>query len=374
MKTINIPTMGSNDTDFTNFFNIANDVMQDPINYYCFNFSNCLNLSHLGMLLIGGLARYIGEMKVTPIQLAAKNIKNIGVTFDTNSMSPSLMNSLIKNNFLKHFKETTINRFQKSPVTNYLKDKNTLNESILIEYIKKTLPSKIPKYVINNIIKKIINNLSNEIDNSYPYEQGDYIGYLEHKNTLDETTLTEYLESGWLSKNRLKLSPQLKSEIISRIVEIFMNSYGHGVSNQVHHNLGVYSCGEYDSKLKQLHLSVLDFGIGIAKNVMTTHLDITDQVDALNWALQQGNSTNTDSINTDIPRGLGFELLRKFVMANEGKLRIYSNSVQACTTSNGVFETQESKFSFPGTLVSITINCDDKYYILTNETTHTAYF
>ena len=46
-----------------------------------------------------------------------------------------------------------------------------------------------------------------------------------------------------------------------------MNAYGHGTSIQPIEKLGVYSCGQYDKKEKKINLSVLDFGLGIVKNV-----------------------------------------------------------------------------------------------------------
>lgn len=311
METIKIPNIRSDDAGFEVGFKIAKKIIENPINYYSFDFTNCSKLSHNGVVLLGGLARYVANQKTTKVDLFKKNLSNFGTNFQVETMSALLSENLINNNFLSYFKE--INNFKPH------------------------------------------------------YEKGEYIGYREHNNILNENFLTEYLENGWLSNDKLILSQALKAEIISRIIEIFMNAYGHGVSRQVNDQLGIYSCGEYDKKLKKLHISVLDFGVGIVNNVMTNRPDITNELEAIDWALKLGNSTNTDSINSSIPRGLGFELLREFVTVNKGELRIYSNSVKACTTSSGSYKISDNEFNFPGTLVSITINCDNRKYMFASE-------
>lgn len=311
MEIIRIPNIRSDDAGFEIGFKIAKKIIENPINYYSFDFTNCSKLSHNGIVLLGGLARYVESQRSTKANLFKKKLSIFGTNFQVETMSAILSENLINNNFLSHFKEQ--DKFRPH------------------------------------------------------YKKGEYIGYREHKNILNENFLTEYLKNEWLSNDKLILSKELKSEIISRIIEIFMNAYGHGISRQENEQLGIYSCGEYDKKLKKLHISVLDFGVGIVNNVMTGCPNISTEVEAMDWALKLGNSTNTDSINSLTPRGLGFELLREFVTVNKGELRIYSNSVKACTTPSGSYKISDNVFNFPGTLVSITINCDNRKYMFSTE-------
>ncbi|WP_219843867.1 hypothetical protein [Aliivibrio sifiae] len=224
---------------------------------------------------------------------------------------------------------------------------------------------------MNDLIREklIENNFLSHFsqENFSGYAKGDYIGYREHTTLLDEDNIAEHLNEQWLSDDKVSLSSALKNEIVSRIFEIFMNAYGHGTSIQDLRELGVYSCGQYDKKEKTLCLSVLDFGPGIVKNVRQYKSDIKSDIDAMQWALIKGNSTGTDSIKEGMPRGLGFDLLSQFVKLNKGEMRIYSNSVFAKILGNNDFIINNSKYHLPGTLVSIKINCDNRYYQFKSE-------
>lgn len=300
-KIIKIPPIRSDDSGFTASFKLARIIITDPKNYFVLDFSKCSKLSHNGTVLIGGLINYIHNQRYVTKEIYRKKITWTGVSILQDTMSPLLIENLTNNNFFDYF-----------------------------QHDKHLSPSK--------------------------FKNG-YSGYREHKSILDETALTSYLENEWLSNDKLHLQSSKKAEIISTIIEIFMNAYGHGVILQKHKKLGVYSCGEYDRREKKLHLSVLDFGIGIAQNVMK-HSNIADEVEAMKWALIRGNSTNTDS--QKMARGLGLALLSDFVKKNEGELRIYTNGVKSFSNKEGSFTISLNDYTFPGTLVSITINCDDR--------------
>lgn len=114
-------------------------------------------------------------------------------------------------------------------------------------------------------------------------------------------------------------------------------------------------------------MTVVDFGCGIIENVKE-HLraDISN-VNAMKWALETGNSTNTDSMDENIPRGLGFGLLSTFVSKNRGDFSVYSNSCCAKVLDNGTYSVSQIKIPFSGTMVSIAINCDGKHYKLISD-------
>lgn len=300
---IKIPTIRSDELGFKTSFKLAKIITTDPQNYYVLDFSNCSKLSHNGTVLLGGLINYIHNQRYVSKEIYRKKIIWTGVSVLQDTMSPLLVENLTSNNFFDYFQDD-----------------------------RHLTPIK-----FNN----------------------GYSGYREHKSILDEIELTSYLENEWLSNDKLNLHSSKKAEIISKIIEIFMNAYGHGVLQQKYKKLGVYSCGEYDKREKKIHLSVLDFGIGIAKNVMK-HANITDEIEAMKWALVRGNSTNTDSQNQEMARGLGLALLSDFVKKNAGELRIYTNSVKAFSNKEGSFTISHNDYYFPGTLVSITINCDDR--------------
>lgn len=311
---VSVPTIKYDDNGFHQILKIAEVVTSAPKNNFDFDFSKCSKLEHHGVVLLGGLARYVNfqNTKLTRSLIGflnAQSIATAGVMFDVISMSNLIREKLIENNFLSHFSQ----------------------------------------------------------DNFDGYASGDYIGYREHNNLLDEDNIAEHLSEQWLSDDKVRFSSALKDVLISKIFEIFMNAYGHGASVQDLSQLGVYSCGQYDRKEKTLCLSVLDFGPGIATNVRKFKGNIECDAEAMKWALVRGNSTGTDSVKEGMPRGLGFDLLSDFVKLNLGELRVYSNKAYAKICEGNDFIVGTHGFSFPGTLVSIKINCDDRYYRFKSE-------
>lgn len=317
-----VPTIKYDDNGFNQILKIADKITSDPKNNFDFDFSRCSKLDHHGVVLLGGLSRYVNfqNTKLTRSLIGILNAKSFataGVMFDVNSMNDLIRERLIENNFLSHFSQ----------------------------------------------------------ENFSGYASGDYIGYREHNNHMDEDNIAEHLSEQWLSDDKVRFSSALKDVIISKIFEIFMNAYGHGTSVQDLSQLGVYSCGQYERKEKTLCLSVLDFGPGIASNVRKFKEDIQSDVEAIQWALVRGNSTGTDSVKKGMPRGLGFDLLGEFVKLNLGEMRVYSNGAYAKICEGNDFVVGKHEFSFPGTLVSIKINCDDRYYrFKSEETAQVKYF
>lgn len=316
-KIINIPTIKNDDRGYLKLFKIVEEVLDNPINHFDFDFSQCSKLDHNAVVMLGGLANYVHyQASLNTNSFPNKNfdIKISGVMFLVDTMSEVVVKSLQNNNFLSHFSNS-----------------------------------------------------------GFKYNKGDYIGYREHEKILEDDEIVEHLNSEWLTADKLKLSDGLKPEIVSRILEIFLNAYGHGIKLQPNTSLGVYSCGQYDPKEKKLHMSVLDFGVGIVENVKSG-TEITDSLEAMRWALARGNSTRTDSIKQDMPRGLGFDLLHQFVCVNKGELRIYSNDVVAVSDCNGGINVHYNSHYMKGTMVSITIVCDGAYYSLSSEKTEHEFF
>lgn len=302
---VELPSIKDDESGFDYLLKLMAKVIADPYCYFDFNFRSVSVLDQNAVAVLGGLARYVDAHN----SLANKGLGNLmlpkaGVMFEVDSMSTLIRDQLVNNNFLSHFTSA----------------------------------------------------------NYAGYPQGSYIGYRQYTDYLDANEIALHLRDEWLSDDKLRISQSLKNAIISKIFEIFMNAYGHGADLTKIEGLGVVSCGQYGRKEKNIKLTVLDFGPGIIENVRN-HLgiDISD-IDSMKWALEMGHSTRTDSLNTDIPRGLGFGLLQEFVKVNEGSLKIFSNSCCATVDKKGMFVVEELRNSFSGTLVNISINCDDRYY------------
>jgi hypothetical protein len=179
-----------------------------------------------------------------------------------------------------------------------------------------------------------------------------------HDERLAEDDLVHYLYDSWIGTGRVHISDALRSAIIGKVCEIYVNAFDHG-----HSPVGVFTSGQHYPKRKQLKLCVVDFGIGIPDNVRGHLKDPTKTgAESMQWAFQRGNSTNKEGI----ARGLGLDILREFVKVNSGALEIFSHDGEAMINRVQNFTSRPSVF--PGTLVNITFSCDESFYRLASET------
>lgn len=316
---IEIPTLRDDRNGYEYLIKLANRIRTDPLNDFTFNFKKCSLLSQNAVCMLGALAILVDKAN----SIYRKGFGGLlfptrGVMFEVVSMNQNIAQQLIDNNFLSHFHKEGLGGM---------------------------------------------------------YPEGDYIGYRQHDEFLDTNEIATHLRYHWLSDEKLRISEDLKLAIVSKIFEIFMNAYGHGVMKNNTEMGRVVSCGYHDPKNKQLKITVMDFGIGVVDTVKKfLPQNLTDE-SAMKWALESGNSTKTDSINPDTPRGLGFDLLKRFVTVNEGSMVIYSNTCHAYVNKEGEYTVDRLKIPFKGTIISITINCDDRYYkFMQNTENQKSYF
>jgi signal transduction histidine kinase len=134
--------------------------------------------------------------------------------------------------------------------------------------------------------------------------------------------------------------------------------------------VGVIACGRYFPSDQRLTLVVADFGIGIPDNVRAFLKNPTMRdSQTLSWAFTSGTTTRPTA---NVPRGLGLDLLKSFVRLNGGRLRLWSGRGYALVNREGE-QFDDRQPSFPGTLVSISLVCDQKRYILASEAKRTFF-
>lgn len=179
-----------------------------------------------------------------------------------------------------------------------------------------------------------------------------------HDGYQDKTELSDYLLHHWLGRGWVNISPNLQHTIAGRVWEIYDNAFMHSGSD-----IGVFSCGQHYPKQKQLHLTIIDFGVGIPTTVRASpkNRQMT-AAEALEWAFLPGNSTASAGIS----RGLGLHLIQEFVSLNQGSLKIYSND-GAVSIEAGNINYMLQTTNFSGTFVNIAFQCDESYYCLESE-------
>lgn len=124
----------------------------------------------------------------------------------------------------------------------------------------------------------------------------------------------------------------------------------------------IHTCGQYYPKKtpKRLDITIVDMGKTIKANVNEFLNETLKGNEAIEWALQYGNTTKTGNISG----GLGLDIIFEFIKINEGKVQIVS--------SDGYWEYRKGKSytsvfdnAFPGTIANIEFNLDDRsiYYL-----------
>ncbi len=187
------------------------------------------------------------------------------------------------------------------------------------------------------------------LGNSVPYREDEI---------LDKDALVAYLADRWLGRDWVHLSDGLRNAVAGRVCEIYVNAFEHSGSM-----VGVFSCGQHFPKLKSVRLTAVDFGVGIPAKVRTFAGGGRIQASAaMEWAFQRGTTTRSGHSGG----GVGLDLLKELVRLNGGALSVFSHEGYAVLYGQReLYETRPTYF--PGTMVTITLRCDERHYSLIQE-------
>lgn len=158
--------------------------------------------------------------------------------------------------------------------------------------------------------------------------------------------------------NMPAMNTAYKNCIIDNLLEMFNNVIDHANSDHV------YVCGQYFPKNLNLCFSIVDLGRTIYENVTAYFknktIDFPDN--SLAWAILPGNSTKT----SEAPGGLGFSTLLSFLKLNNGYFTLISDK-ELYDLRSGKEYFYSLASSFPGTIVTITINLTDNQMYIFDE-------
>jgi hypothetical protein len=187
--------------------------------------------------------------------------------------------------------------------------------------------------------------------NSIPYREDDL---------QDAHGFVDYLTRLWLGRGWVNVSPGIRDAIVGHMAEIYLNAFDHGQSP-----IGVFTCGQHFPKKQELNLTIVDFGVGIPSNVRLFKANdfVPEELQAakcMEWAFQKGTSTKPGG------RGIGLDLLQEFVRLNQGRLEMFSHEGYVSIADGKMSFAKRNTF-FEGTLVNISLRCDESYYCLASE-------
>jgi hypothetical protein len=170
----------------------------------------------------------------------------------------------------------------------------------------------------------------------------------------------DYLTRLWLGRGWVNVSLGLRDAIVGHMAEIYLNAFDHSQSP-----IGVFACGQHFPRKHELNLTIVDFGVGIPSNVRLFKANDFAPEDlpatkCMEWAFQAGTSTKPGG------RGIGLDLLQEFVKLNGGRLEMFSHEGYVVIADGKMAFAERNRF-FEGTMVNISLRCDESYYCLASE-------
>lgn len=142
--------------------------------------------------------------------------------------------------------------------------------------------------------------------------------------------------------------------------ELFQNAIDHSGRD------ACYVCAGMWGKSRQVHISVVDFGVGIPNKLRSMYQNEIANNDnqALRLVLENACSTRTRKTG-----GRGYAFIQSVLRANKGRLCIYSGLSKASYRfDRGEYPIMKKRKFFGGTAVDIQLNKDEKsYYRLMDE-------
>lgn len=182
-------------------------------------------------------------------------------------------------------------------------------------------------------------------------DRENYITYRRFASN-DSDSFKIYIEEELLKKQKFPVHTELVGHYITEnIFEIYANAIMHGETEYV------YSCGEYNTKIHTLDMTIVDCGLTIPYNVNThltkNGLTTLNPCEAMVWAFEDGNTTKSNT------GGLGLAILKQFIEINQGCLQMVSGNAFLEFDKNGT-KSQLLSIQFPGTIVNVKFNFDDR--------------
>ena len=149
-----------------------------------------------------------------------------------------------------------------------------------------------------------------------------------------------------ISYNHTALTPGLRSDVRIILSELLTNALDHSGEKQCYACVGIWG------RSRHLHISFLDFGVGIPKKLRTRYPHLGDDCHIIQSLLQKGLTTRKG-----IEGGRGYQIIQDILKHNKGRLHIFSGKAKAILRyDRGEFNFKKSRKEFTGTCVDFQVN------------------
>lgn len=145
------------------------------------------------------------------------------------------------------------------------------------------------------------------------------------------------------------LNPQVRSQIIDDLIEIFCNTHLHANTSDP-----FFVAGQYYPRIGELRFTMVDLGDGFLPRIKkATQGSISSSIEAINWAIS-GNSSKLSLDQTS--GGLGLKNINRYCNENNGVLDIVTgDGYWSSSYRNTIFPTgRKIERPFIGTTINLT--------------------
>lgn len=208
--------------------------------------------------------------------------------------------------------------------------------------------NKIELYRISNSIKKVLQR--NGFYKRFKLETlpDTFRTTIEYKefNIAQQEEFSQYLTREVIPNIKSQTTPQVLKSLKTTLNEVFTNVDFHANSDKV------YTCGQYYHQNQNVAFTISDCGRTIGANVRKFLDEHLDDLESIEWALIEDNSTKGITSNDEEAGGIGLYILKEFIYNNRGILQIISGDGFYELNNQNMY-TKKLDFHFPGTVVNI---------------------
>lgn len=170
-------------------------------------------------------------------------------------------------------------------------------------------------------------------------------------DSKDKVGFVSYIENDLLLHRGMpKLDNTVKDNIIDSLIEVFCNIQYHAKTSHP-----FFVCGQFYPKQKKLVFTIVDLGVGFLPAISEkTEGEIDNSEEAIQWAIQKGNTTKQDK-----PGGIGLSDLYSYFKENEGNLQIITgDTFWAIELEKTEIPHYKFKNPFVGSVLNLFFQCN----------------
>ncbi len=153
-----------------------------------------------------------------------------------------------------------------------------------------------------------------------------------------------------LLRENIKMGPSAYDSLLVVLTELLTNAIDHSGEKSC------YVCAGAWGRSKYLHVTLLDFGMGIPQKIRTRYPEYEDDVEAVKSLLRLGLTTRVG-----LEGGRGYRFIQEILRRNEGRLHIFSGKTKTVLKyDKGEYNYRTARRAFTGTCVDIQFNLEEQ--------------